>query len=50
MLRLSTGVVPVGVAMEAKKGCEVCVRARVCAETHMHVGVWERKSDEWACA
>ena len=49
-VRISTGVVtmgerfywgkvPVGVAMEAKKRSEVCV----CAQTHMHVGVWERK-------
>ena len=28
-----------GVDMEAKKGSGVCV----CAQTHMHVGVWERK-------
>ena len=34
--RLYWGKVPVGVAMEAKKGS-------VCAQTHMHVGVWERK-------
>ena len=38
-----TGVVPVGVAMEAKKGSEVCVCVCVCIQTHMHVGVWERK-------
>jgi hypothetical protein len=39
--RFYWGKVPVEVAMEAKKGSEVCVCVSV--QTHMHVGVWERK-------
>jgi hypothetical protein len=43
--RFYWGKVPVGVAMEAKKGSVVCVCVSVCAQTHMHVGVWERRCD-----
>jgi hypothetical protein len=46
-VRMPPGVVPVvgerfywgKFAMDSKKGSEVCV----CAQTHMHVGAWERK-------
>jgi hypothetical protein len=46
--RLYWGKVPVGDAMEAKKGSEVCV----CAQTHACGGLGEEMcpSDEWACS
>ena len=46
--RFYWGKVPVGVAMEAKKGSEVCVLKH----THACGGLGEEvcPSDEWACA
>ena len=50
--RLYWGKVPVGFAMEAKKGSEVCVCVCVCSKTHACGGLGEAVclSDEWACA